>query len=137
MSIYSATLTGNPPIRVKSTDTTNVPFLSFVIPKSVMPGAEGVMLDALLTLSLPMPYAEGTDFPGIELQILCNGDVVAYGGFTYEFKVPDSYARVPVSITAPIKFDSGFATTIQAQWKSVRGSTMVIDSYASISAIVA
>ncbi|RQS52981.1 fucose-binding lectin II [Burkholderia sp. Bp8986] len=85
-------------------------------------------------LNVPTPYATGNNFPGIYFAIATDQGVVADGCFTYSSKVPESTGRMPFTLVATIDVGSG-VTFVKGQWKSVRGSAMHIDSYASISAI--
>ncbi|MCA8275560.1 fucose-binding lectin II [Burkholderia sp. AU30280] len=85
-------------------------------------------------LNVPTPYATGNNFPGIYFAIATNKGVVADGCFTYSSKVPESTGRMPFTLVATIDVGAG-VTFVKGQWKSVRGSAMHIDSYASLSAI--
>ncbi|KAG8150806.1 fucose-binding lectin II [Burkholderia catarinensis] len=85
-------------------------------------------------LNVPTPYATGNNFPGIYFAIATNKGLVADGCFTYSSKVPESTGRMPFTLVATIDVGSG-VTFVKGQWKSVRGSAMHIDSYASLSAI--
>ncbi|MGU3780342.1 fucose-binding lectin II [Burkholderia metallica] len=87
-----------------------------------------------VTLNVPTPYATGNNFPGIYFAIATNKGIVADGCFTYSSKVPESTGRMPFTLVATIDVGPG-VTFVKGQWKSVRGSAMHIDSYASISAI--
>ncbi|AOJ00044.1 fucose-binding lectin II [Burkholderia sp. LA-2-3-30-S1-D2] len=88
----------------------------------------------LVTLNVPTPYATGNNFPGIYFAIATDKGVVADGCFSYSSKVPEITGRMPFTLVATIDVGSG-VTLVKGQWKSVRGSAMHIDSYASISAI--
>lgn len=83
---------------------------------------------------MPTPYATGNNFPGIYFAIATDRGIVADGCFTYSSKVPESTGRMPFTLVATIDAGSG-VTFVKGQWKSVRGSAMHIDSYASLSAI--
>ncbi|MDR0241079.1 MAG: fucose-binding lectin II [Burkholderia sp.] len=85
-------------------------------------------------LNVPTPYATGNNFPGIYFAIATDKGVVTDGCFTYSSKVPESTGRMPFTLVATIDVGSG-VTFVKGQWKSVRGSAMHIDSYASLSAI--
>ncbi|WP_105132045.1 fucose-binding lectin II [Burkholderia sp. BE12] len=88
----------------------------------------------LVTLNVPTPYATGNNFPGIYFAIATDKGVVADGCFTYSSKVPESTGRMPFTLVTTIDVGSG-VTFVKGQWKSVRGSAMHIDSFASLSAI--
>lgn len=85
-------------------------------------------------LNVPTPYATGNNFPGIYFAIATDKGVVADGCFTYSSKVPEATGRMPFTLVATIDVGTG-VTFVKGQWKSVRGSAMHIDSYASLSAI--
>ena len=85
-------------------------------------------------LNVPTPYATGNNFPGIYFAIATNKGTVADGCFTYSSKVPEATGRMPFTLVATIDVGNG-VTFVKGQWKSVRGSAMHIDSYASLSAI--
>ncbi|WP_157375961.1 hypothetical protein [Burkholderia ubonensis] len=90
----------------------------------------------LVTLNVPTPYATGNDFPGIQFAISTDYGVVAEGGFTYSQKNPESSGRMPFTLVAAITVD-GHCTFVKGQWKSIRGSTLHIDSYACLSVVSA
>ena len=97
---------------------------------------EGVGITAIVILNIPFPYAQGTDTPGGSFGVTVNGvmsGVVA--GFTYNEQTPQSYGRVPTTLVVGIPL-ANTAQTIQAVWSSVRGSTVIIDTPASLTAIM-
>ncbi|WP_241302080.1 fucose-binding lectin II [Burkholderia stabilis] len=88
----------------------------------------------LVTLNVPTPYATGNNFPGIIFSVTTNKGSVADGSFSYFSKVPENPSRTPFTLVVAIDAADGH-TFVKGQWKSVRGSAMHIDSFASLSAI--
>jgi hypothetical protein len=106
-----------------------IPGLTLTIP-------EGVGISALVILNVPMPYAVGTNYPGGTFGITVNGTaspVVA--GFTYNEQVPAAAGRIPTTLVVSVPLVNA-AQTIAAVWQGVRGSTVIIDTPASLSAIL-
>jgi hypothetical protein len=117
------------------TQTTNsgsfvpIPGLSLTIP-------EGVDTSALVILNLPMPYAIGNNYPGAAIGISVNGTVSpVVGGFTYNEPVPPSTGRIPTTLVVSVPLGDN-PQTVQGVWLGVRGSTVVIDTPATLSAIL-
>ena len=110
---------------------------SFVpIPSLTLTLPEGVGISALVFLNLPNPYATGNDYPGATLGISVNGalsHVVA--SFTYNEKVPPSTGRIPTTLVVGIPLDN-HKQTVMGMWSGVRGSTVIIDTPATLSAII-
>ena len=133
MRIISAEIPSNElPLKVSSNVFVDIPGLKFELPPN-----DGQNQNALLTLNVPTPFAEGHDFPGATFAITVDDVVVASGGFTYESKTPASFARVPFTLVKKIQLKNGHHAHVKAQWTSVRNSAMHIDSFASLSAVVA
>lgn len=90
----------------------------------------------LIILNLPIPYAQGNNNPGATIGITVNdtlSGVVA--GFTHNEQVPPSPGRVPTTLVLGVPL----AVAPQAMvgvWSGVRGSTVVIDTPATLSAIL-
>jgi hypothetical protein len=100
-----------------------------------LPGAVGE--SALLILNVPNPYASGNDFPGGNFAIAVNGTVQApYASFTYNEQQPQSTGRIPTTLTVAVTLNSTGSTTVQAMWSGVRGSTVHVDSPATLTGIV-
>jgi mannose-binding lectin len=106
-----------------------IPGLTFTLP-------EGVGISALVILNLPNPYATGDDHPGATLGIPVNG-VISHvvASFTYSEQAPSSSGRVPTTLVVSIPLGT-HKQTIVAMWSGVRGSTVFIDSPATLSAIL-
>jgi hypothetical protein len=106
-----------------------IPGLSLTIP-------EGVGTAALVILNLPMPFATGTEFPGATFGISVNGTVsTVVAGFTYSVETPPLPGRVPTTLVLSVPLASA-PQTIQGMWSGVRGSTVIIDTPATLSAIL-
>jgi Bc2l-C, N-terminal domain len=121
--------------QTSSTQQTNsatlvpIPGLSLEIP-------EGVSDSALVILNLPNPYASGNNFPGGFFGISVNGavsDVV--GCFTSSVQNPGDTGRVPTTLIVSVPLANA-PQTIVALWSGVRGSTAIIDTPATLSAIL-
>ena len=91
---------------------------------------------ALIILNVPNPFAEGSEFPGLDFGINVSGQVVAIGSFTYPMRQPESFARSPFTLVVRVALRDGLNTPVRAQWRSIRNSTGHIDSYACISAVL-
>jgi hypothetical protein len=110
---------------------------SFVpIPGLTLTLPEGVGTSALVILNLPNPYAKGNDFPGGTLGISVNGAVSpVIAVFTYNEAQPISTGRIPTTLVVSVPLELK-AQTIMGMWSGVRGSTVIIDTPSSLSAIV-
>jgi hypothetical protein len=128
MPILSAVTTGT-----QSTSSgTFVP-----IPGLIFPLTEGVGISALVILSVPNPFAQGTDFPGGTFGISVNGTMSpVQATFTYNEKVPVSTGRIPTTLVVAVPLTTT-KQEIRGMWFGVRGSKVIIDTPATLSAIVA
>jgi mannose-binding lectin len=127
MAILYAQTTGSQ--QTNSGNFTPIPGLNLTLP-------EGVNVLAIVTLNLPNPYAEGNDFPGATLGISVNGTVLpVMASFTYGVQAPVSFNRMPTTLVVGVPLTSK-AQPIQAMWSGVRGSTVIIDSPATLSAVI-
>ena len=106
-----------------------IPGLSITLP-------EGVGTVAIVILNVPMPYATGNSNPGGTFGISINGTMSpAVAGFTYNEAQPASYGRIPTTLVVGVPL-AMTAQTITAMWQNVRGSTVIIDSPATLSALL-
>ena len=109
---------------------TPIPGLSLKLPDVV---GEAV----LLILNVPNPYATGTNFPGGNFGIEVNGQVQsAFAAFTYNQQAPGSFGRVPTTLCVPIQLNSTQPLTATAVWSAIRGSTVNIDSPATLTLVI-
>ncbi|KVL49766.1 fucose-binding lectin II [Burkholderia cepacia] len=127
MPILSASINSAPV--VKSEAYVDIPGLYLDIAKEQI--RDGKLL---VTLNVPTPYATGDNYPGAYFAIATDKGIVAEGCFTHSEKAPATSGRSPFTLVVAIDVDSG-VTFAKGQWKSVRGSTIHIDSFASLSAI--
>jgi hypothetical protein len=91
---------------------------------------------ALLIFNLPQPYAEGTNFPGGVFRIRFDDKAVVEGCFTYSSAKPDSFGRMPLTLTASVTLEPGKAHRADVEWAGVRGSTVHLGGSASLAAVV-
>ena len=86
-------------------------------------------------LNLPNPYAKGSDFPGGTFGISVNGTVSPVtASLTYNEQVPQSTGRVPTTLAVSVPL-SIQPQSVVALWAGVRGSTVIIDTPATLSVI--
>jgi hypothetical protein len=110
---------------------TPIPGLAIELPR-------GVNDNVLLILNVPNPYATGNNFPGGTFGIEVNGSMLApVAVFTYNESAPQSSGRIPTTLTALAPLSQSGEQKVVAVWQGVRGSTVIIDSPATLSAIVA
>ncbi len=96
----------------------------------------GVGETVLLILNVPNPYATGNSNPGGNFGIEVNGTVQpAFASFTYNEANPPSTGRIPTTLCVPYVVNSTQPLTVTAVWSNVRGSTVHIDSPATLSAV--
>jgi hypothetical protein len=108
-----------------------IPGLTLTIP-------EGVGSAALVTLNLPNPYANGNNFPGGFFGISVNGAVspVVACFTSSDLNPPDqNTGRSPTTLVISVPL-MNVPQAIVAVWQGVRGSNVIIDTPASLSAIL-
>jgi hypothetical protein len=108
-----------------------IPGLTITLP-------EGVGTMAIVILNVPNPYAKGNDYPGGGFGISVNGTLSPVQAiFTYSEKAPPITGRVPTTLVVgvPLTQVKG-GQPVQAVWFGVRGSTVIIDSPSTLSAIL-
>jgi hypothetical protein len=117
------------------THTTNsdtfvaIPGLSITVP-----AGDGTA--ALVILNAPLPYARGMNFPGGYFGISVNGAVSpVVAGFTYNEQVPASTGRIPTTLVLNVPLGKE-PQTIIGMWSGIRGSTVIIDTPATLSAVL-
>jgi hypothetical protein len=126
MSLYAQT---------SGTHSTNAE--SFVaIPGLTLTIPEGVGTSALIILNVPNPFATGMDFPGGTFGIAVDGVISPVQAvFTYNEKMPPISGRIPTTLVLGVPL-ADRPQTIVAMWFGVRGGTVIIDSPATLSAIL-
>ena len=101
-----------------------------------LPVTSGSLNQALITLTVPNPYATGSNNPGGMFGISVNGAaLVPFACFTYCEKAPPTFGRMPTSLQVLVKLTNN-TQAVSAIWQSVRGSNVIIDTPASLSAII-
>ena len=106
-----------------------IPGLSLTIPG-------GVGTTAIIILNVPFPFSEGTNNPGGSFGITVNGALSSViAGFTYSEQMPPSPGRVPTTLVVGVPLAIQ-PQTIQAVWSGVRGSAVIIDTPATLTAIM-
>ena len=127
MSVLYAQTSGN-----QSTNANNftpMPGLTLSLPG-------GVDVMAIVTLNIPMPYATGTNTPGGTFGVAVNNVVTpVIASFTYNEPAQTSTGRIPTTLVVGVPLTEQ-PQTIQAMWYGVRGSTVHLDSPATLSAII-
>jgi hypothetical protein len=109
---------------------TQMPGLAIKLP-------QGVGETALLILNVPNPYATGNSNPGGNFGIQVNGTLqAAFASFTYNEVNPPSTGRIPTTLVLTTPLSGSGPTSVVAVWSNVRGSTVHIDSPATLSAIM-
>jgi len=105
-----------------------IPGLSLTLPG----GAGGSML---VILNLPNPFAVGNNYPGATFGISAGGVMSPVQAcFTSGEQSPSSTGRVPTTLVVSIPLTDA-SQTITAMWSSVRGSTVTIDTPATLCAM--
>jgi hypothetical protein len=98
---------------------------------------EGVGEQAWLTLNVPNPYATGNNYPGGNFGLQVNGTLQSpFASFTYNEQNPPSTGRIPTTLCAVVPLSQTGGVTVVAVWSGVRGSTVHIDSPATLTGIV-
>jgi hypothetical protein len=96
---------------------------------------EGDAVTALITLNLPNPYAEGNNYPGATIGVSVDGKISpVVASFTYGEQKPGSFNRIPTPLVVGVPLTLN-QQKIVAVWYGVRGSTVKLDSPATLSAI--
>jgi mannose-binding lectin len=113
-----------------SASWTPIPGLAVKLP-------QGIGETALLILNVPNPFAKGSNFPGGNFGVQVNGATQsAYASFTYSEQAPQSGGRVPTTLSVAVPLSQTGPLSVVAVWSSIRGSTVVIDSPATLTAVI-
>ena len=108
---------------------TAIPGLTLTIP-------EGVGTTAIIILNVPNPYAQGDNNPGGQFGILVNKTVQPVtAAFTYNEQKPTSFGRVPTTLVVGVPLTNA-KQAVTAVWASIRNSNVVIDSPATLTALL-
>jgi len=98
---------------------------------------QGVGASALIILNVPNPYATGSNFPGGVFGVSVGGTIsTVQAVFTYNEQQPAGTGRVPTTLVLSVPLSQTAAQTVLAVWSGVRGSTVIIDTPATLSAIL-
>jgi hypothetical protein len=112
-----------------SGEFTAIPGLAITLPRAV-----DVM--SLVILNLPNPYATGSDYPGAVLGITIDGVLSpVQASFTYSSQQPESSGRMPTTLVVGVPLIDQLQQ-VQAVWFAVRGSTVNLDSPATLTAVI-
>jgi hypothetical protein len=126
VQVYAQT-TGNQ--LTNSGSWTAIPGLTITLPG-------GVQVMATVILSVPLPYATGNDFPGGNFGIEVNGTISpVVGGFTYNEQQPQATGRIPTTLVVGVPLTPS-PQTVTAVWSGVRGSTVILDSPATLTGLL-
>jgi hypothetical protein len=107
-----------------------IPGLSITIP-------QGIDTMAIVILNVPNPYASGINFPGGTFGINVNGVTSpVQATFTYNEQAPTHTGRIPTTLVVGVPLSQKGGQTVQAAWLGVRGSTVIIDTPATLTAIL-
>ena len=110
---------------------TAIPGLEVILP-------QGVGDSALVILNVPNPYAQGIANPGGSFGIMVNNQVQSVvASFTYNEPSPPSDGRIPTTLSLVVPLSSSQDLTVVAVWAGVRGANVVIDSPATLTAVIA
>lgn len=103
--------------------------LTFTIPA-------GVGETAIIILNVPNPFATGNSNPGGNFGISIGGKVSpVVASFTYNETNPPSTGRIPTTLVVGVPLANN-PQVIQAVWCGVRGSTVHIDTPATLSGLL-
>jgi mannose-binding lectin len=127
MLIYAQT-TGS--LSTNSPNWVNIPGLVVKLPR-------GVGEQALLILNVPNPYSRGPDHPGGNFGLRVAGTVLpVVASFTYSEVSPADPGRVPTTLCAAAGLSQTADVLVEAVWSNVRGSTVYLDTPATLTAIL-
>jgi mannose-binding lectin len=94
---------------------------------------EGSGDTAIVTLNLPQPYANGNDCPGGVFRISVNGTILPNEA-SLSYAVQNGNNRIPTTLVVGVPLTMK-KQTVQTMWHNVRGSTVILDSPSTLSAI--
>lgn len=127
MTVLYAQTSGT--LQTNAGNFTPIPGLTVSLP-------EGVDLIGLIVLNVPNPYATGNNYPGGQFALNINGAISpVQAAFTYNEQQPSSSGRVPTTLVVGVPLNTK-PQVVQAMWAGVRGSTVIIDTPATLSAFI-
>jgi hypothetical protein len=91
---------------------------------------------ATVILNVPLPYASGNDFPGgnFGIEVNCTVSPVV-SGFTYNEQQSQATGRIPSTLVVGVPLTPK-PQTVTAVWSGVRGSTVHLDSPATLTGLI-
>ena len=108
----------------------------YALPGLALELPEGDAVTASVTLNLPSPYAEGNDFPGADHRPFGERLNLARGGELHLQRAKaHAFNRMPTTLVVGIPLTLN-AQKVVAVWYGVRGSTVKLDSPATLSAVI-
>jgi len=113
-------------LTTNSTTFVAMPGLAIQLPQGV-----GDM--AIVTLNLPQPYATGNDYPGGVFRISVDGNILNNEA-SFSYGTQNANNRIPTTLVVGVPLRTK-NQTVQAMWHNVRGSTVIVDSPCTLSAI--
>jgi len=116
-------------LSTNSGSLTPIPGLTITLPG-------GVDVTALVILNLPNPYAQGNNYPGGTFAISVDGNVSpVQASFTYNEQSPPSTGRIPTTLVVGVPLTQK-PQVVLGLWSGVRGSNVIIDTPATLSAVL-
>jgi hypothetical protein len=110
-----------------STSFVPIPGLTFQLPQALGD-------TAIVTLNVPQPYATGNDYPGGVFRISVDGTILPIEA-SFSYSVQNGNNRIPTTLVVGVPLNMS-KQTVQAMWHNVRGCTVMLDSPATLSAII-
>jgi hypothetical protein len=126
MALYAQT---SGTLSTNSGSWTAIPGLSISLPA-------GVGTTAIVIVNAGQPYATGNDYPGGFFGVSVNGTVSpVVACFTYSDQAPSLPGRVPTTLVVAVPLADA-PQTVLGMWVSVRSSNLIIDSPATLTALL-
>jgi hypothetical protein len=104
----------------------------------ILPAAVKGRTEALVTLNMPNLYLGGTPnggTRGAQVYVHVDGVSVAQGQISDDNTTPTGDGRKPLTIVVKVPLRST-QQTVEAEWNGVRSSTILTDTFASLSAVL-
>jgi|HubBroStandDraft_1064217.scaffolds.fasta_scaffold00011_62 hypothetical protein len=117
-------------LSTSSSTWTPIPGLAIKLPRAVE-------RSALVILNIPNPYARGEDFPGGDFGLQVDGTLLGpYASFTYSEQRPASFGRMPTTLSVVVPLSGDHEVAVVAVWSGIRGSTVNLDSPATLTGLL-